>query len=83
MEAVLGSNRQYQSLVTNHRSLFLPSSPKESSEYRVQGEPTGTEAEDDQRCQEKWEFGCTNKFVRMSPDVQDGVSIRDPVSDRH
>jgi hypothetical protein len=73
---------------SNHSSstvtfLLFRFTPEEAPEYCVQGEPAGAEAEDNQRSQKEWEFGGLNKFIRMSPDVQDGVAIRDPVSDRH
>jgi hypothetical protein len=72
---------------TNHSSSSLPRllfgfTPEQSPEYCVQGEPPRAEAKDDQRGEEEREFGGLNKFIRMSPDVQDGVAIRDPVSDR-
>jgi hypothetical protein len=49
--------------------LLVRLTPKESPEYRVQGEPAGAETEDDQRSQEKGEFGGADKFVRMTPDI--------------
>ena len=63
--------------------LIFRSTPEESPEYRVQGEPPWAEAENDQPGEEERKFGGINKFIRMSPDVQDRVAIRDPVSDRH
>ena len=74
--------------LTDHSTSSLPisvvrSASEEPPEDCVQREPTGAEAEDNQRSQEKGERGGADKFVRMAPDIQDGVAVPKPVSYRH
>ena len=64
-------------------SLFLFSMPEKSPEDCVQRKPAGAETENDQPSQEKGEGGGADKFVRMAPDIEDGVAVTEPVSYRH